>query len=191
MGLQAQLRVEEILITMARPRSVRGSLLPGTLLLWVSGCFGMGGGAYYAAGSQAEATPGASQVNLGAAVVSAFVSRAQGGCYAGCPAGTLCNPETGLCEELPCRGLCGWNELCQGSGLSARCVSASYALTVESLTEGLRSAAPVREPPRRLNLMPGRPPPGEPLSPSPRMTIQDSSRETPATPPDGPLFTPQ
>src|SRR5688572_11913219 len=47
-----------------------------------------------------------------AAGVSSAVSRTSGGCYADCPPGTKCNRETGVCDELPCRGRCAHNEHC-------------------------------------------------------------------------------
>jgi hypothetical protein len=71
-----------------------------------------------------RAAPGAitnaiigSAIGLGAA----GYSRAEGGCYAACPTGTACNEVTGLCEELPCRGQCGTNEVCTEAGV---CVGA-------------------------------------------------------------------
>lgn len=74
------------------------------------------------------ACAGASGANVGSAVVAtavattaAAVSRANGGCWASCPPGTLCVPRTGLCEPLPCRGLCGADQVCVGAGLEERC----------------------------------------------------------------------
>jgi hypothetical protein len=55
------------------------------------------------------------------AVTASAVSRANGGCYASCPPGTRCLPNSGLCEPLPCRGLCGVDQVCLGSGLAERC----------------------------------------------------------------------
>ncbi|WP_437738161.1 hypothetical protein [Sorangium sp. So ce1335] len=34
-------------------------------------------------------------------------------CYASCPIGTACNPETGLCERLPCGGKCPADRRCK------------------------------------------------------------------------------
>ncbi|WP_437786579.1 hypothetical protein [Sorangium sp. So ce1097] len=34
-------------------------------------------------------------------------------CYASCPNGTACNPETGLCERLPCGGKCPADRRCK------------------------------------------------------------------------------
>lgn len=61
---------------------------------------------------------------LGTAVgiASSGISRASGGCYASCPVGTTCNPDTGYCDELPCRGQCGPGETCQLNGPFSQCV---------------------------------------------------------------------
>ncbi len=48
----------------------------------------------------------------GIALASSGVSRALGGCYAACPPGTTCNPATGMCDTLPCRGQCGPGQRC-------------------------------------------------------------------------------
>ena len=52
-------------------------------------------------------------------------SRASGGCYAACPAGTACNPATGYCHPLPCRGLCAGDELCVAAATGEGCVRMS------------------------------------------------------------------
>ena len=49
----------------------------------------------------------------GLAATAAGISRAQGGCYAACPPGTLCNTVTGLCDAIPCRGQCGHGQRCE------------------------------------------------------------------------------
>ena len=48
--------------------------------------------------------------------------RATGGCVASCTNGTTCNPRTGFCEALPCRGLCGSEEHCENSFAESKCV---------------------------------------------------------------------
>lgn len=50
------------------------------------------------------------------------ISRASGGCWAACPTGTICNRNNGLCEELPCRGLCSSDEHCEVTPTSSRCM---------------------------------------------------------------------
>jgi hypothetical protein len=55
------------------------------------------------------------------------MSRANGGCWAACPTGTTCNPHSGLCEELPCRGLCSSNEHCEITPASSHCMPGTAA----------------------------------------------------------------
>lgn len=66
--------------------------------------------------------PDGALVNGGAAIGSAIgasvASRALGGCVAACPPGTSCNEKTGLCDTLPCRGMCQHDEVCQNE----RCI---------------------------------------------------------------------
>jgi len=69
------------------------------------------------------------------ALAASAGSRALGGCYAICQQGEICNARSGLCEVLPCHGLCGAGEKCdtgffgdkcvQGDGLSATSKSAA------------------------------------------------------------------
>jgi hypothetical protein len=72
-----------------------------TFFVCLTGCSGA------ATGAVASAV-----INTSIAAASAGVSRSQGGCYASCPVGTTCNGKTGMCDELPCRGRCSANELC-------------------------------------------------------------------------------
>jgi hypothetical protein len=67
---------------------------------------------------------------IGAAVLTSAVAAAVGSarvaagtCFTVCPIGTKCNETTAMCEEIPCRGRCSWNELCDESGLLPKCVS--------------------------------------------------------------------
>lgn len=60
-------------------------------------------------------------VNTAIASTAAGVSRANGGCYAVCPVGTACNSSTGLCDTLPCRGVCATDEVCVGAGVNEHC----------------------------------------------------------------------
>jgi len=48
--------------------------------------------------SSAPYTVPAAAVNTGVALGFSAAQRAQGGCYAVCTNGTVCNPKTGLCE---------------------------------------------------------------------------------------------
>jgi hypothetical protein len=56
------------------------------------------------------------------ALGAAALNRSQGGCVAICTNGTACNPRTGLCEVLPCRGRCGDGEHCEDSFTGGKCV---------------------------------------------------------------------
>jgi len=47
------------------------------------------------------------------AMGSAVAERAAGGCIAMCTNGTVCNPQNGLCEVLPCRNQCQATEHCE------------------------------------------------------------------------------
>lgn len=85
--------------------------------------------------------------------VSAY-ERSQGRCYAACPTGTACEPRTGLCEPLPCRGQCAMNQKCDQTGLVEHCVpAADVDLKIET------SGTTVKAPP------PAPPPPPAPVTP--------------------------
>ncbi|HEY6101234.1 MAG TPA: hypothetical protein VIW03_17490 [Anaeromyxobacter sp.] len=70
-----------------------------------------------ACSSTAPHTVGAAAINSGLALGSAAAQRHAGGCYAVCTNGTLCNPNTGLCEAQPRAEYC---EEAPGGGL--RCI---------------------------------------------------------------------
>ncbi len=61
-------------------------------------------------------------VTTGAALAASAASRASGGCYALCTNGTSCNPRTGMCEVLPCRGLCAADEHCESTYAESKCL---------------------------------------------------------------------
>ncbi len=97
---------------------MRALVLAG--LLPLLSCVGHG-----AAGANASAQVANAAIGTALGLTAAGVSRASGGCYASCPVGTTCNEKTGYCEELPCRGQCGPNEVCETSGHAVpTCVSA-------------------------------------------------------------------
>ncbi len=50
-------------------------------------------------------------------------NRARGGCYAYCTPGTVCNPETGICDRLPCDGQCRSDQRCEQRFDQERCVN--------------------------------------------------------------------
>ncbi|HEX4620840.1 MAG TPA: hypothetical protein VH208_04660 [Myxococcaceae bacterium] len=91
-----------------------GLFLTACYALVLLGCASGGGMGALNAGSAA--------LNTGIAGGAAAYSRAHGGCYASCPVGTACNTQTGMCDELPCRGQCAYDEECDSSGLFPRCV---------------------------------------------------------------------
>lgn len=73
-------------------------------------------------------------INTTLAVAASGVSHSQGGCYASCPNGTKCDPTTGYCVSLPCRGQCKAHEQCVENGLQSKCISLGLpgsTLTVE------------------------------------------------------------
>jgi hypothetical protein len=86
-------------------------LRTATLVSFLSGC------AAASAGAVANVL-----VNTAVAATASAVSRSQGGCYAACPPGTRCAEATGLCETLPCRDLCGPDQMCEQTGAGDRCV---------------------------------------------------------------------
>lgn len=91
---------------------------------------------------------GSSNTMAGAAVMTAAglgaaaVSRASGGCVAICTNGTACNPRTGLCETLPCRGQCGAGEHCEQTFTESKCV-AGPETGVTSVAKGESTKIPV------------------------------------------------
>jgi len=101
------------------------------LAVWVSGC---------AAGGAAAGAVGNAVINTAIAVGASAVSRSQGDCYASCTNGTTCNHATGLCDPLPCHGLCAGNESCDQSGAVERCVP--------EVSSDLRTEPPVLLPAR-------------------------------------------
>jgi hypothetical protein len=72
-------------------------------------------------------------INTTIAVAASGVSRSQGGCYAACPTGTTCDPNSGYCVSLPCRGQCKAHEQCVEDGLKSQCIALSLPgqVTVE------------------------------------------------------------
>jgi hypothetical protein len=63
-------------------------------------------------------------------LTAAAISRANGGCYAQCAPGTRCNHVTGYCDDIPCRGVCMQDEVCDTNGLFHRCVSSKVPLNI-------------------------------------------------------------
>jgi hypothetical protein len=57
------------------------------------------------------------------AVAASAGSKALGGCYAICQQGEVCNARSGLCEVLPCHGLCSAGEKCDEGFFGDKCVA--------------------------------------------------------------------
>jgi hypothetical protein len=67
------------------------------------------------------------------AVAASAGSRALGGCYAICQQGEVCNARTGLCDALPCHGLCAAGEKCDEGFFGDKCVQgAALSATTQS-----------------------------------------------------------
>lgn len=102
----------------------------GSLLALLAGC--ATGGASGGSSSVAEAV-----INTTVAVAASGVSRSQGGCFAACAPGTTCDPNTGYCVVLPCRGRCKAHEQCVEDGFKSQCIALSLPgqVTVEPSKE--------------------------------------------------------
>lgn len=57
--------------------------------------------------------------------------RANGECYTACTPGNTCNPQSGMCEPIPCRGECQLNESCEQTPTGDKCVPAAAAAALE------------------------------------------------------------
>jgi hypothetical protein len=80
------------------------------------------------------------------AIGAAAIERASGGCIAVCTNGTACNPATGFCEVLPCRGRCDLNEHCEIAFSSSRCMPGSE-MGVAKEAKGTERKIPIAPPP--------------------------------------------
>ena len=92
---------------------------------------------------------GSSNTMAGAAIMSSFAlgasaaNRAAGGCYAVCQQGERCNEKNGLCEALPCRGLCRGDESCEEGFFGVKCIPGpALSVTSSSVPASLRVAPP-------------------------------------------------
>jgi hypothetical protein len=102
------------------------------------------------AGCAASTLAGVS-ATTGAALAASAANRASGGCWALCTNGTSCNPRTGMCEEMPCRGLCSADEHCESTYADSKCVpGASGDVTAAAKGSG-KTRLPV-VPPQPPNL---------------------------------------
>jgi hypothetical protein len=79
------------------------------------------------------------------AMGSAVAERAAGGCIAMCTTGTACNPQTGLCEVLPCRNQCQATEHCEQTFTGDKCMPGAPT-GVESVANANKPKIPVGVP---------------------------------------------
>jgi hypothetical protein len=70
-------------------------------------------------------------VTSSVALAASGANRAAGGCYAVCQQGEQCNEKTGLCEVLPCRGLCAPGQSCEEGFFGVKCLPGT-ALSVSA-----------------------------------------------------------
>ena len=82
------------------------------MLSVLPGCAGAAAGALVNAG-----------VNTAIAATASGVRRANGECFAPCNPGTSCNKGTGMCDPLPCRGQCSFDQKCESTYIGDKCVS--------------------------------------------------------------------
>lgn len=73
-------------------------------------------------------------VNTAIGAAAAGARRANGECYTPCTPGNVCNPASGMCEPLPCRGECQLGESCEQTPTGDRCVPAAAATPLEIRT---------------------------------------------------------
>ncbi len=65
------------------------------------------------------------------AATAAGVRRSNGECYTPCTPGNVCNPQSGMCDPIPCRGECRSGEQCEQNALGDRCVPAAVSTALE------------------------------------------------------------
>jgi hypothetical protein len=109
-------------------RTVRQALGFAGIALFTAGCQAAGGAAAGAV------------INTAIAASYSGVRRANGECFSPCLPGTRCNPATGYCDPLPCRGECQQWERCDESGLISHCTPQDEALL--NVTQEAPAAAP-------------------------------------------------
>ncbi|MDP3236027.1 MAG: hypothetical protein Q8S33_33460 [Myxococcales bacterium] len=90
------------------------------------------------------------------AATAAGVRRSNGECYTPCTPGNVCNPQSGMCDPIPCRGECRSGEQCEQSPLGERCVPAAVTTALEVRRDP--GPAPMVTPPPPDAGLPGGPP---------------------------------
>ena len=96
-------------------------------------------------GCAASTAVGASTVTA-AALATSGMQRHAGGCYATCTGGTTCNTNTGLCERMPCDGLCSRDEHCEVTAVESKCYPGPPS-DVASKAPGTGKTIPFAPPP--------------------------------------------
>jgi hypothetical protein len=122
----------------------------------------LGGAALLSLALLAACITGSANTLAGAATMtalatgSAVAERAAGGCIAICANGTTCNPRTGFCEALPCRGLCASDQHCENSFAESKCVPGVAAGVVTKTHGSSRTTviAPITEAPNQSSSAP-------------------------------------
>jgi len=99
-------------------------------------------------GCAASNLAGATTVTAAALGTSALQRKA-GGCYAVCANGTTCNPNTGLCERMPCDGLCSAEQHCEVTAIESKCAPGPPS-DVVSTAPGKSKTLPILPPPAPL-----------------------------------------
>jgi len=89
--------------------------------------------------SSAPYTLPAAAINTALAGGASLAQRASGGCYAECTNGTVCNPNTGLCERA-CAATCSSFEVC---ALDAYGVPHCVAPATQALSEEGKPSLPL------------------------------------------------
>ena len=67
-----------------------------------------------------------------AGIGAAVANRAAGGCIAMCTNGTVCNPNTGLCDRQACDGRCGPSEICEETFTGSKCVAGTTGVVTKA-----------------------------------------------------------
>jgi len=104
------------------------------------------------------------------AVGSAVAERAAGGCIALCTNGTVCNPQNGLCEVLPCRNQCAAGEHCEQTFSGDKCMPGAPT-GVESVANAEKNKPKI--------------PVGVPISPTPQTGTPTVVPAAEQNPPNG------
>jgi len=72
-----------------------------------------------------------------AGIGAAVANRAAGGCIAMCTNGTVCNPNTGLCDRQACDGRCGPSEICEETFTGSKCVAGTTGVVTKADRNGI------------------------------------------------------